>query len=257
MGETTAISWTDHTFNPWWGCTKVSAECTNCYAETFDKRVGGKHWGANAPRRFFSEKHWLEPHKWDAAAAAEGVRRRVFCASMADVFEERAELDSVRECLWNLIANTPHLDWLLLTKRPEAAAVMLPWAIEGEAWPNVWLGTTCGVRDSLDRVARIRRIPAAVRFVSCEPLLEHISASDWDRVLDREIGYGDIHWLIVGNESGPRRRSAQLDWVRTAREAAKRNRVAFHFKQWVEPNGKKTHLPILDGVQHAAFPEAV
>jgi protein gp37 len=92
MGKETAISWTHHTFNPWWGCQRVSPGCTNCYAETFDKRIGGKHWGPTAPRRFFGPKHWAEPLKWARAAAKAGERHRVFCASMADVFEDRPEL---------------------------------------------------------------------------------------------------------------------------------------------------------------------
>jgi len=254
MSEKTAISWTDHTFNPWWGCTKVSAECTNCYAETFDKRVGGKNWGINAERRFFGDKHWSQPLKWDAAARAAGVRRRVFCASMADVFEERNDLDEARARLWILIAKTPSLDWLLLTKRPEHMRFAIPWAVEGEPWRNVWLGTTAGTSAALDeRVPVLRRIPAVVRFVSCEPLLEHIPAHHWDQAL-KPNGYAPIHWLIVGNESGPRRRPADLSWVQTTRDAAARHGIAFHFKQWVAPNGRVTHLPVLDGVQHAAFP---
>lgn len=103
----------------------------------------------------------------------------------------------------------------------------------------------------------LRSVPAAVRFISCEPLLEGISAEDWNAALDYDSelhAFDGIHWLIVGNESGHKRRPAEMEWVRTARDAAARHNVAFHFKQWVEPNGKKIHLPVLDGEQWAQFP---
>jgi protein gp37 len=301
MSEKTGISWTDHTFNPWWGCHKISAECTNCYAETTSERFHPGHWGLNAPRKFFSDKHWNEPLKWDVKAKQEGVRRRVFCASMSDVFEthprEEVGIDQIKERrrLWELIQKTPNLDWLLLTKRPENFYLMLPWitrpvndggrymdeeqlAEVAKPWPNVWLGVTAGVRSSLDRVVTLRATPSVKRFISCEPLLEHITAEDWDDVLVANLDPGDsyndgkdlppspIDWLIVGDESGPGRRPAQADWVRTARDAAARNGVAFHFKQWaggpqagidgLRTKGRdgKIHLPMLDGQQHAAFP---
>ena len=139
MAKDSKIEWTHHTFNPWWGCAKVSPACKHCYAETWAKRVGKELWGAKSPRRFFSDAHWREPLKWNAEALALGEHRRVFCASMADVFEARAELDPWRDRLWRLIEVTPGLDWLLLTKRPHRIASHAPWS----AWPaHVWLGTT-------------------------------------------------------------------------------------------------------------------
>ena len=117
MGKDSTIEWTHHTFNPWWGCAKVSPGCANCYAEAWAKRVGQKIWGAGEDRRFFSEKHWAEPLKWNAEAKSAKRRKRVFCASMADVFEFRADLNPAREKLWQLIAQTEWLDWLLLTPR--------------------------------------------------------------------------------------------------------------------------------------------
>src|SRR5262245_59597948 len=116
MGEKTAIAWCDHTFNPWWGCTKISPGCDHCYAAAFDRRVGGDHWGLGKARRYFGEKHWREPRKWNEAARYENKRRRVFCASLADVLDNEAEV-AVRKRLLSLIADTPALDWLLLTKR--------------------------------------------------------------------------------------------------------------------------------------------
>src|SRR4028118_626154 len=100
MAKNSSIEWTDHTFNPWWGCTKVSPGCLNCYAEAWAKRVGEKIWGGDKDRRFFTKKHWDQPMKWNAAAAIQKHRKRVFCASMADVFEARTELDVWREKLW-------------------------------------------------------------------------------------------------------------------------------------------------------------
>ena len=113
MGKNSSIEWTDHTFNPWWGCAKVSPGCENCYAEAWAKRVGEKIWGASQSRRFFGEKHWDEPLKWNEDAKSGRCRRRVFCASMADVFESRKDLNPWRKRLWSLIGDTPWLDWLL------------------------------------------------------------------------------------------------------------------------------------------------
>src|ERR1700690_3208874 len=108
MGKDTSISWTDSTFSPWWGCTKVSPGCDNCYAETFDKRWGTPHWGKGVPRRVFSDKHWAEPLKWNRLAGASGKPWRVFCASMADVMDDEAP-EGQRERLWELIDQTPNL----------------------------------------------------------------------------------------------------------------------------------------------------
>jgi protein gp37 len=295
VGENTNISWTHHTFNPWWGCWKISDECTHCYAAAFDHRLGGEHWGRTEPRKFFGDAHWRGPLKWNADAMKVGERRRVFAGSMCDwaerhpVPEIAARMDEARARLWRLINDTPWLDWLLLTKRAENLAGMLPWMVapahgrtlgideaalveHGKPWPNVWLGVTAGVRSSLDRVAILRRTPARVRFISCEPLLEHIKDHDWDRALEPRLDYSDggiiadpqIDWLIVGDESGHGARPAEPSWVRTARDAAARHGVAFHFKQWAGKDAPgiagarvkgKRHLPILDDQIHDAFPE--
>ncbi|MEO0413899.1 MAG: DUF5131 family protein, partial [Verrucomicrobiota bacterium] len=118
--ENSKIEWTDHTFNPWWGCEKISAGCKNCYAEGVADRFAPGLWGRFGSRRISSEKVWSDPVKWNRRAESAGVSARVFCASMADVFEERPELESPRERLFRLIEDTPNLQWLLLTKRPEA-----------------------------------------------------------------------------------------------------------------------------------------
>src|SRR5687767_5634241 len=127
MAKDSRIEWTHHTFNPWWGCVKVSPACAHCYAESWAHRLGAKLWGRDAPRRFFNDEHWKHPIRWNSEAERAGVRRRVFCASMSDVFEIRAELNPWRAKLWPLIERTPWLDWLLLTKRPQNIQRMAPW----------------------------------------------------------------------------------------------------------------------------------
>lgn len=217
MGETTGISWTDHSFNCWWGCQRVSPGCENCYAEAFDKRTGGAHWGPGE-RRFFGEKHWAEPLKWNAAAEKAGVRRRVFCASMADVFEDRRDLDAERAKLWPLILATPALDWLLLTKRPENVPALAPYVV----WPrNVWIGTTVEDQKRADeRIPLLRAVPAAVRFLSAEPLLEP---------LDLYGRLDGIDWVIVGAESGPGARPFKVQWIQDIAGACRH--VALFIKQ--------------------------
>lgn len=173
MATNSKIQWTHHTFNPWRGCTKVSDGCKNCYAETMSKRnpkVLGI-WGENGTRVVASDSMWREPHKWNAAAEKAGERHRVFCASLADVCEDRPELVEPRSRLRLLIDQTPHLNWLLLTKRPENFG-MLFWDSRSK-WPsNVWAGTSCEDQKTADeRIPHLLRAPAAVRFLSCEPLL--------------------------------------------------------------------------------------
>lgn len=234
MGETTSIAWTDATFNPVWGCVKVAPECANCYAETFDKRTGGGHWGPIAPRRQFGDKHWNEPLKWERESARLGVRSRVFCGSMCDVFEEHPEVDATRPRLWNLIRETPHLNWLLLTKRPERIAANLP-ALWGEyGWRNVWLGTSVGHPDSAYRAQVLSGIPCRVRFVSAEPLIAPVLLPH--DVLTR------LDWLIVGGESGPRARPMDVEWARALREQAHRAGVWFFMKQLGGKRDKRDRL---------------
>lgn len=270
MGKETGISWTNHTFNPWHGCFKISPGCDHCYAERTDRRFGETHWGREAPRKFMSENYWRQPIVWNNAAAQRQTRARVFCASMADIFEDRDDLIPHRVRLWALTRTTPWLDWLLLTKRPDNMAKFLPWA--GNAgfapYPNVWLGVTAEDSEhAAKRIPILRNTRAAVRFVSCEPILEHITADTWDIVLGPDSGLGGfVHWLILGDESGHGARNAQVDWLRTARDAAQRHAVALHVKQWAGPdadgighdlgdrNGRKIHLPILDGKRWAEFP---
>ena len=254
MGENSKIAWTDHTFNPWWGCARVSEGCKNCYAETFAARFGVK-WGATSQRRFFGEKHWNDPRKWNAAAQKAGIRARVFCASMADVFDAAPGLDDERSKLWKLIAETPWLDWLLLTKRPENIRPMLPIIQIGGAelprFNNVWLGTTVENQPAAEsRILWLLEAPSAVRFLSIEPM---ISAVDLERVqivapspphgpgaylnaLTGHVAGPDdmgpkVDWVIVGGESGHKARPFHVEWARSIQAQCKAAGVAFFMKQ--------------------------
>jgi protein gp37 len=217
MGAESAIAWTDHTFNPWWGCHKVDPGCTNCYADTWSKRTGHEMWGKKAPRRFFGDKHWHDPIRWNERARREGKPARVFCASMADVFEDyavpatHAQLDEARARLYDLIDATPWLDWLLLTKRIENVIPLAPprWRANG-APPNVWIGTsTCdqaGADKRLPVLAEVARVlRPAVTFTSYEPALELV---DFGRA-----GEFVPDWIIVGGESGSRARPFDPAWA--------------------------------------------
>lgn len=243
MGKDTAISWTRHTFNPWWGCAKVSPGCAHCYAESFAKRTGNAVWGEQAERRFFGDKHWNEPMKWNSDAAKAGERRRVFCASMADWLEDREDLTPHLMRLLVLIQSTPHLDWLLLSKRPEnfakriqeiadgwqSSCEMAVWWTRGVAPENVWLGTTVENQEMADkRIPELLKIPAKVRFLSCEPLLGPV---DLRTVVDWWNSDEKIHWVIAGGESGPGFREFNPEWARSLRDQCKSAHVAFHMKQ--------------------------
>ena len=228
MGETTTISWTDHTFNPWWGCTKVSAGCDNCYAEAFDHRMHGElnHWGKGVERRVFGEKHWNEPLKWDRAAEKAGLKDKVFCASMADVMDDEAP-EGEREKLWELIDRTPNLIWQLLTKRPQRFMRYPPKSFKHR---NVWLGTTTENQEMFD-VRMEHLLEAAMdretmAFISYEPALGPITLRDWPWV-DRMV----VNWVIFGGESGLNRRPMELAWAENMRLECAQKGIAFFMKQ--------------------------
>jgi protein gp37 len=232
MGKNSKIEWTHHTFNPWWGCVKVSPACKHCYAEAWAKRTGNDVWGHNAPRRFLSDRHWKEPLKWPPG--------RVFCASMADVFEDREDLDPSRQRLWALIEQTPNLDWLLLTKRPECIDKTTVWP------PNVWMGVTAENQEYASlRIPLLLETNATTRFLSCEPLLGPLNLSPW---LDK-----GIDWVIAGGESGAKARPTNPEWFRSLRDQCVNAGVPFFFKQWGQwssdgsPVGKNRAGRILDG----------
>ena len=224
MAKYSSIEWTDHTFNPWWGCTKVSSACDNCYAEAWARRLGFEIWDHGKPRRFLSESYWEQPQRWNKEAALRNVRRRVFCASMADVFEWGKRLSAWRDKLWRLIDETPNLDWLLLTKRPHLVRRLSPW---NDEWPgNVWLGTTAENQRMLSkRLPYLLENPSRVRFLSCEPLLNAVDLTD-------ALAGDAVQWVIAGGESGVNARPSDPRWIYTIRDDCKTFNVPFHFKQW-------------------------
>ena len=219
----TAINWCDNTFNCWEGCTKVSPGCTHCYAKVQDDRhLRGEqsHWGPGAPRRIMADAYWRQPLAWDREAAKAGTRPRVFCASMADWADDEAPAGQ-RDRLWELIRQTPHLDWLLLTKRANNIKKYLP-ADWNTGYANVWLGVTCeNKQHGLPRLEALRGIPASVHFLSCEPLLEDMG----------EMNLEGIEWVIVGGETGGNARSMDVIWAEGIVEQCRKQGVPLWMKQ--------------------------
>lgn len=250
MAENSGIEWTHHTFNPWTGCTKVSAACDFCYAEAWSKRSGHVEWGPHGERR--RTKTWGNPVKWNRKAGLEGRRYRVFCASLADVFDNHRSIQfDWRRDLYQLIDETPNLDWLLLTKRPQNITRLAPqrWFTQGIPG-NVWLGTTVENQEEAERrIPHLVQVPASVRFLSCEPLLGPLMIRRW---------LGDLEWVITGGESGPRFRHADPDWFRDLRDQCAIYNVPFLFKQWEGKTQKtiKAKGRELDGVVHDGYPVA-
>jgi protein gp37 len=240
MGETTNIAWTDHTFNPWIGCTKVGPGCDHCYAEELDQRRFSKtlapavvHWGPGAPRHRTSRKNWELPLRWNREAAAAGRHDRVFCASLADVFDNEAP-EGAREDLWDLVARTPYLNWQLLTKRIGNVSSMVPrsW-LRGASFdwpPNVWLGITVVNQQEVDRdVPKLLELNPVTAFLSIEPQVAPISLAR--RLGNRYVCGARIKWVIVGGESGDQPRLFDPDWARIIRDDCKDHGVAFFMKQ--------------------------
>ena len=311
MAENSNIEWTDHTFNPWIGCTKVSEGCKFCYALREDERRGRDSWGPKGARRMTSESYWKQPRKWNQEAEGLGVRYRVFCASQADVFDEwpgqlitnatgdfadcqlyilpdgrihipgyvqrlqrqdkrPLTLDDVRPMVYDMIEQTPHLDWLLLTKRIERVMGMVPVSWRDRFPKNVWLGTSVEDQETADeRIPHLLKCPAAVRFLSCEPLLGVFDASHYLHGCPEPVGGGHrgyatkdmasdaecpemegmslgvqepdweqtappIDWVITGGESGPKARPMKTDWARSLRDQCQAAGVPYFFKQFGE-----------------------
>jgi protein gp37 len=229
----TAIEWTDETFNPWWGCTKVSPGCANCYAATFAQRgVGIKggpvDWGRGTSRRRTSEDVWNAPFGWNQRAEKQGKRLKVFAASMADIFDEEVD-PRWRNDFWELVRQCPNLDFQVLTKRPQNITDMLP-ADWGNGWRNVWLGTSVEDQTRADeRIPILSRIPAVVRFLSVEPLLGPV-----------KLDLSNIQWVICGGESGRGARPLEEAWVISVRDQCLARKTPFFFKQWGGRNKKLT-----------------
>lgn len=255
MAEHSNIEWTDHTFNPWTGCTKVSPGCDGCYAEAWSKRSGSVQWGPRAERRRTTPGNWRKPLIWQKHhglfEAQHGRRQRVFCASLADVFDNTVP-PVWRADLFDLIRATPNLDWLLLTKRignawkmmADACGVSMASAVL--PLPNVWLGATVVSQAEVERdVHQLLAIPAAVHFLSIEPMLGPIDLERPRPGPDLDQGGGQmicqpwliqsgIDWVIAGGESGPGARPMHPSWVRSLRDQCANAGVPFLFKQWGE-----------------------
>lgn len=293
MGEQTEISWTDHTFNPWQGCAKVpgSGACDHCYAETLSIRIGkGNRWGPDGDRVVTSDNYWRNPERrWKRIAEERQRPGLVFCGSMCDIFEDRPDLASTRRRLFALIDRTPHLRWMLLTKRPENVehlAIEAGWHdgcheghdssclgdLTAEVWPDhVWLG--CTVEDQAhadERIPRLLDLPATVHFVSAEPLLGPINLAPWLHDVDcLTVGVVGgrctcrpgadprrgrrIDWVIAGGESGLGYRPIDLDHARALRDQVAASPAAFFFKQ-VGGLTPKAGGHELDGEIHHVWP---
>lgn len=312
MAVQTNIEWADSTFNPWIGCTKVGPGCDHCYAATMDARKvfqGVTHWGAGVPRQRTSDANWMQAHKWNdkpfyecadchwrgdkpetaGTKLTDGLhscpecdslnlieaRRRVFCASLADVFDNEVPQEW-RYDLFNLILSTPNLDWLLVTKRignvqrmlnetlPESIKALPAGHPLAWPWPHVWLGITVVNQAEADRdIPKLLEVDASVRFLSMEPLLGAIDLSrvmlpDGDSLGQGLFSHGagaGIDWVIVGGESGPESRPMHPDWARSLRDQCQVAGVPFLFKQWgehtshdIDPNGLASHLVCIDAM---------
>lgn len=233
MGEQTGIGWTNATWNPWMGCTRVSPGCAHCYMFRDMARYGRD---PNVVTR--SKTKFAEPLRWKTP-------RRVFTCSWSDWFHEGA--DAWRDEAWEIIRRTPHLTYQILTKRPERIEAHLPWGAYGDPWPNVWLGVSVENQRHAYRASLLATIPAAVRFVSAEPLL---SAVTFPASTLKALG-----WVIVGGESGPEHRGANLDWFRHLRDQCRAAGVAFFLKQLGGHPDARTHeKAILDGRTYTEFP---
>lgn len=256
MGVITNISWCDHTYNPWIGCMKVSEGCKFCYAEIFaNNRMGrfGKLWGANSDRHLTKTSN--DPVKWDKAAKKEGIRKRIFCGSMMDVFEDNDLVLERRKELFELIKKTPNLDWLLLTKRPKNINKFLPEDWSEDGYENIWLGTTVENQQSAnERIPFLLSVPAKIHFLSCEPLLGEVNLRKL--IIGSDVLFGvpkecalyeefdclgvdhseftfAVDWVIVGGESGNtgQYRECRLKWIYEIVDQCKEANVAVFVKQ--------------------------
>ena len=259
MASNSKIEWTTHTFNPWIGCTEVSPGCAHCYArDMMERRYHRVQWGAGQSRSRTTADYWKQPARWNRQAQASGQRDRVFCASLADWLDNEVPINWLADLL-KLIETTPHLDWLLLTKRIEhwsdrlrevsglthAGATIANTWLDGNAPANVWLGTTVeGQKQGNDRIPLLLEIPTTLRFLSCEPLLEELRLEPWFyanpptmlRPLPGQASVqaykpNKIDWIICGGESGKEARPFDLQWARSLCQQCQAAGVPFFFKQ--------------------------
>lgn len=224
----TSIEWTDKSWNPTTGCNKVSPGCIHCYAETITKRFRFPN-GFDLtlyPERVEQPLSWKKPSK-------------IFVNSMSDLFHEEVPLSFIQS-VFETIKKTPQHTYQILTKRPERLVELAPHL---EFHKNIWLGVSVESQDYISRIDLLRQVPVNVRFLSCEPLLGSLY-----------LDLTNIHWVIVGGESGQKHRPINLDWVRDIRNQCRRSKVAFFFKQ-VGGKTSKAGGNLLDGRKHLEFPQ--
>lgn len=234
MADRSAIEWTEATWNPVTGCDQISPGCAHCYAKTFAERwrgVAGHPYEQGFDLRMWPER-LSQPERWRRP-------RMIFVNSMSDLFHERIPDDFIEQ-VFNVMQDADRHTFQILTKRPERLselAASLPWP------PNVWMGVSIENRRFVNRASLLREVPAAVRFISAEPLLGPLEGLD----------LSGIRWLIAGGESGHRARPVQPDWIRELRDQCGREDVAFFFKQW---GGRtpKAGGRLLDGVEYNGMP---
>ncbi|MFA6270305.1 MAG: DUF5131 family protein [Candidatus Paceibacterota bacterium] len=286
MGEATKILWAGRplpdgsiepgfSWNPWIGCTKVSAGCLNCYAETLNSfhKWNPEGWGKGKPRKLTSDTNWKKPIQWAKKAVKDGVTRRVFCASLADVFDDEVP-NEWRLRLFALIMDTEKiggLEWLILTKRPENIETMLPWM--SDTITNIRIGVTCENQEMADkRILELLRAWRGKNFVSVEPMLEEVNLRQstidfldgWyaDIYIHRDTGEAEpmqvpmrkLDWVICGCESGSNARPMNIDWTRSLRDQCVEASTPFFLKQMMV-DGKLVKMPELDGKIWSQFPE--
>lgn len=263
MAENTKIEWTGtplpdgsvvpgHTFNPWIGCQPVSDGCANCYAKTQMTRKPrwSNCWGAphQSERLKTSDAYWRKPLGWNKKAQSKGIRYKVFCGSLCDVFEDNLQVEIWRGELFRLIDHTPFLDWLILTKRPENIKKLWPfgWYDDLFTWPNIWMGTTLETQWYSDRLWHLSLVPSKVRWLSCEPLLGPLTLRPIDDA---------FHWVIVGGESGKDCRPMKELWARDILKQCRGEGIPFFMKQmggYPNKRDKMSNFP--DDLQVREFP---
>jgi protein gp37 len=267
MADRTKIEWARNsdgspgsTFNPWLGCARVGPGCDHCYAEAWAERYGLVEWGPGAVRQRTSRANWRKPLGWDRSAQARGIRRRVFGGSLCDPFDNKAPA-AWRADLWALIRCTPHLDWIIVTKRIANVGAMLP-ADWRDGYANVWLLITVCTQAEADRdIPMLLRTPAAIRGLSMEPLLEAVNPFHIG-ILKNAAALAGRHyteipgldWIIVGGESGPDARPMHPAWARALRDQCTAVGVPFFFKQWGEwAPGESVSAPVTRTEQTATW----
>jgi len=265
MGEKTGISWTNHTFNPWIGCTKVSEGCRFCYAERDNRRFQWvAEWGKGKPRRPASEASWKRVLLWDRMAAKAGKPAKVFCGSLMDILDSEVPQEW-RERVWNYAEQTPHLIWLFLTKRPLNGAKMVRAEWKNKPPKNVWFGITVESQLAINRIPALLSWWDGHNFLSVEPMIGGVDL-DWvipatpnlplDKTRQFMHSIEAINWVICGAESGMRHRITEEEWVRNLRDQCLTWKVPFFLKQlWI--GGTLEREPFFDERQWLEFPEAM